>query len=58
MKAPRLQPQAVADASWYEFTRQLEYKSTWNGREFSKVSARNTSKMCSVCGEKAASMPL
>jgi putative transposase len=49
---------SIQDASWYEFTRQLEYKATWNGREFSKVSARNTSKMCSVCGEKAASMPL
>ena len=49
---------SIADASWYEFTRQLEYKATWYGREFSKVSARNTSKLCSVCGEKAASMPL
>lgn len=49
---------SIADASWYEFTRQLEYKATWYGREFSKVSARSTSKMCSVCGEKAESMPL
>lgn len=49
---------SIADASWYEFTRQLEYKSKWYGREFSKVSARNTSKLCSVCGEKADSMPL
>lgn len=49
---------SIADASWYEFTRQLEYKATWYGREFSKVSARNTSKMCSVCGENAESMPL
>ena len=49
---------SIADASWYEFTRQLEYKSTWYGRNFCKVSARNTSKMCSVCGEKAESMPL
>jgi putative transposase len=49
---------SIADASWYEFTRQLEYKAAWNGRRFSKVSARNTSKLCSVCGSKAESMPL
>ena len=49
---------SIADASWYEFSRQLEYKSAWNGRSFCKVSARNTSKLCSVCGTKAESMPL
>ncbi|TAE34138.1 MAG: transposase [Candidatus Kapaibacterium sp.] len=49
---------SIADASWYEFMRQLEYKAMWYGREFSKVSARNTSKMCSVCGTKAEFMPL
>jgi putative transposase len=49
---------SIADASWYEFTRQLDYKAAWSGRIFKKVSARNTSKQCSVCGTKAESMPL
>ena len=28
---------AITDASWYELTRQLEYKAKWNGREYIKV---------------------
>jgi len=43
---------AIANASWFEFQRMLEYKSTWYGRLFFKVDARNTSKVCSCCGEK------
>ena len=43
---------AIANASWFEFQKMLEYKSTWYGRLFFKVDARNTSKVCSCCGEK------
>ena len=42
--------QAISDASWGEFTRQLEYKSIWYGVHFAKVNPRNTSKMCARCG--------
>ena len=41
---------SISDVAWGEFFRQLEYKSLWNGVEFVKVSARNTSKTCSSCG--------
>jgi putative transposase len=41
---------SISDVSWYEFTRQLEYKSKWYGRNFERVPSQNTSKMCSNCG--------
>jgi putative transposase len=42
---------AIADASWYEATRQLEYKSDWNDRNFVKIDRWfPSSKMCSICG--------
>jgi putative transposase len=41
---------SIQDQAWYEFFRQLEYKSNWNGRVFAKVNPYNTSKMCSECG--------
>lgn len=28
---------SISDCSWYELTRQLEYKSAWNSREYIKV---------------------
>jgi putative transposase len=40
---------SISDVSWYEFTRQLEYKAKWYGRNFEKVNPHNTSKMCSDC---------
>jgi putative transposase len=49
---------SIADASWGEFIRQLEYKSAWHGRDFQKVSARNTSKTCSSCGAVVEQMSL
>ena len=49
---------SIADASWGEFIRQLEYKSAWHGRDFQKVSARNTSKTCSSCGAVVEKMSL
>lgn len=41
---------SIADCSWFEFRRQLEYKSAWYGRQFVAVPAFNTSRTCSECG--------
>jgi len=41
----------IADASWSELTRQLEYKSNWNERDLVKIDRFfPSSKLCSVCG--------
>ena len=41
----------IADASWYEFMRQLEYKSKWYGRTYIKVNQYfPSSQLCSNCG--------
>ena len=42
---------SIIDASWYELTRQIEYKAKWNGREYIKVDTfYASSQLCSVCG--------
>ena len=42
---------SIIDASWYELTRQIEYKAKWNGREYIKVDTfYASSQICSVCG--------
>lgn len=42
---------AIYDVSWYELTRQLEYKAAWNGRKYIKVDTfYASSQICSVCG--------
>ena len=42
---------AISDVSWYELTRQLEYKAKWNGREYIKIDTfYANSQICSVCG--------
>lgn len=42
---------SISDVSWYELTRQLEYKSKWNGREYIKIDTfYASSQLCSVCG--------
>ena len=42
---------SISDASWYELTRQLEYKAEWNGREYIKIDTfYASSQLCSVCG--------
>lgn len=42
---------SISDVSWYELTRQLEYKAAWNGREYVKVDTfYASSQICSVCG--------
>lgn len=47
------QAKSIGDASWYEFTRQLEYKSAWNGRVYHKVDRFfPSSQLCSSCGFK------
>ena len=43
----------ISDVSWYEFTRQLEYKSKWNGRKYIKIDTfYASSQICSSCGYK------
>ena len=42
---------AITDVSWYELTRQLEYKALWNGRKYVKVATFfASSQICSECG--------
>jgi putative transposase len=41
---------SILDQGWYEFARQLEYKSSWNGGEVIRVNPRYTSQICSNCG--------
>jgi putative transposase len=42
---------SISDVSWFEFFRQLEYKSKWYGKEIRKVNRfEPTSKICSNCG--------
>ncbi len=43
----------IADVSWYEFMRMLEYKAKWYGRHIIKADRfYASSKTCSVCGYK------
>jgi putative transposase len=49
IKNPRL-AKAIADASWYELTRQLEYKARWNKRDLIKIDRWfPSSKTCNNC---------
>ena len=44
---------SISDASWSEFVRQLEYKSSWYGRTFVKIDRfYPSSQICSSCGHK------
>ena len=50
---------SIADASWSEFVRQLEYKSLWYGRELVGIDRwYPSSKRCSDCGHTVKSMQL
>jgi putative transposase len=41
---------AIANASWREIRRQLEYKCAWYGKQLVTVNPRKTSQICSSCG--------
>ena len=42
---------SITDVSWYELTRQLEYKAKWNGRKYIKINTfYASSQLCSACG--------
>ena len=44
---------SIADASWYELTRQLDYKSVWYGRLYVKIGTYYpSSQTCNCCGFK------
>ena len=49
----------IADASWGEFTRQLEYKAKWSGRTYVEIDRFfPSSKRCSGCGFVKERLPL
>lgn len=42
---------SIFDCSWYELTRQLQYKAEWNGRQYIKIDTYfPSSQTCNVCG--------
>lgn len=42
---------SIADAGWYELTRQINYKSDWNNRIYHKIDTfYASSQICSYCG--------
>ena len=42
---------AIQDCGWYELTRQLQYKSDWNNRQYIKIGRfTKSSQSCNVCG--------
>jgi putative transposase len=50
---------SIADASWGELVRQLEYKALWYGRELIKIDTwYPSSKTCSNCGHKVDKLAL
>ncbi|WP_417459047.1 RNA-guided endonuclease TnpB family protein [Kordiimonas sp.] len=50
---------SIADCSWFEFVRQLEYKAEWYGRTLVKINQWfPSSKTCSGCGHVVEKMPL
>lgn len=50
---------AMADVSWFEFNRQLQYKSDWYGRYIQKIDRWfPSSQICSECGHRDGKKPL
>jgi putative transposase len=59
MMKNRLLAQAIADASWSELIRQLEYKAAWYGRTLVKIDRWfPSSKRCGNCGHVVDKLPL
>ncbi len=59
MQKNRRMSKSIADASWSEFLRQLEYKAKWYGRELVGIDRwYPSSKRCSDCGHTVPKMPL
>ncbi|AXF20282.1 transposase [Burkholderia pyrrocinia] len=59
MQKSRRRAKSISDASWSEFTRQLEYKAQWYGRTLIGIDRwYPSSKRCSDCGHTVARMPL
>ena len=44
---------SILDQGWFEFKRQLEYKSMWSGGKVVVVPAKNTSRKCRICNHIA-----
>ncbi|WP_409026251.1 RNA-guided endonuclease InsQ/TnpB family protein [Gallibacterium anatis] len=44
---------AILDQSWFEFRRQLDYKTQWQGGFLVAVPAQNSSRTCPCCGHVA-----
>lgn len=44
---------AILDQGWFEFRRQLDYKTAWNGGHLIAVPPQNTSRTCPCCGHIA-----
>ncbi|WP_240733209.1 RNA-guided endonuclease InsQ/TnpB family protein, partial [Histophilus somni] len=44
---------SILDQSWFEFRRQLDYKTQWLGGFLVAVPARDTSRACPCCGHTA-----
>lgn len=44
---------AILDQSWFEFRRQLDYKTQWLGGFLVAVPPQNTSRICPCCGHTA-----
>lgn len=50
---------SIANASWGEMFRQLEYKAEWNGRKYLELDRFfPSSKLCSCCGHLLVKLPL
>lgn len=50
---------SIADVSWSEFVRMLEYKAEWYDKQVSKISRwYPSSQLCSVCGHNSGKKPL